>query len=249
MLRFRSLLLLLGLSMGASACVDTLPKDIQAQALVDRSRTTLAVFKAKDEKPNQLFRAQLQDAQGVLIFPQVLKGAFVFGGEGGDGVLVARNPDGTWGYPAFYTIGGGSIGLQAGGQTSQIILVLRSRKAVEAVVDNQGKFGGDLQLTLGTLGAGLEASTTTNLGADIVGFSQGAGLFGGVSLEGAAIARRTDLNHAYYGSDSTSKSIVLDNRFSNPDADVLRRELDTPPDMPPTLAPRQAGNAVTTPAG
>lgn len=232
-MRTPSLLLSLLVAALLSACVQTAPKDIEAQSLVDRSRATLALFKARTEKPNQYFRAQLEDAQGVLIFPQVVKGAFLFGAEGGDGVLVAKNPDGTWGYPAFYTLGGGSFGLQIGGQASELILVLRSRGAVQAVVNNQGKFGGDLQLTVGNVGAGLEAATTTNFGADIVGFSRAAGVFGGVSLEGAGIIRNVGLNKAYYGSEATSAGIVLNNTFSNPGADALRQELATPPNAPP----------------
>jgi SH3 domain-containing YSC84-like protein 1 len=210
---------------GLPGCVNSVPKDIEAQAMVDRSKTTLAIFKARMEQPNQLFRAQLEDAQGVLIFPQVLKGAFIFGAEGGDGVLIAKDANGSWGYPAFYTLAGGSFGLQIGGQAAEVILVLRSRNAVEAVVNNQGKFGGDLQLTVGTVGAGLEASTTTNLGADIVGFSHAAGIYGGVSLEGAGIIRRVDFDEAYYGQGATSAGIVLEHRLSNPSADPLRQEL------------------------
>jgi len=225
MLRARTLLLICLGFFGLSGCTNTVPKDVAAQALVDRSKTTLALFYARDEGPNQLFRAQLADAQGILILPSVLKGAFVFGAEGGDGVLLARDENGQWGYPAFYTLAGGSFGLQAGGQSSEIILVLRSKGAVSAVVNNQGKFGGDLQLTFGTLGAGLEAATTTNFGADIVGFARADGLFGGLSLEGAGIARRVDFNHAYYGSGATSRGIVLENRYQNPGADPLRQEL------------------------
>jgi SH3 domain-containing YSC84-like protein 1 len=227
-----ALLLLLTASAALPGCVQTAPKDIEAQSLVDRSKATLALFKARTEKANQLFRAQLEEAQGVLIFPQVVKGAFLFGAEGGDGVLVARNPDGTWGYPAFYTLGGGSFGLQIGGQASEMILVLRSRGAVQAVVNNQGKFGGDLQLTVGTVGAGLEASTTTNFGADIVGFSRAAGIYGGASLEGAGIIRNVAMNQAYYGRGATSAGIVLENRYSNPGAAALREELATPAARP-----------------
>jgi lipid-binding SYLF domain-containing protein len=224
----RSLVLVLFVT-AAGGCVQTVPPDIEAQALVDRSKATLATFKARKEKPNQLFRAQLETAQGVLIFPQVVKGAFLVGAEGGEGVMVAREADGGWGYPAFYTMGGGSIGLQIGGQAAEIILVLRSRDAVAAVVSNQGKFGGDLQLTVGAIGAGLEASTTTNLGADIVGFSRAAGIFGGISLEGAGLIRNVGMNQAYYGADATAENIVLENRWSNQGADPLRRELATPP--------------------
>ena len=106
-----------------------------------------------------------------------------------------------------------------------MILVLRTQRAVEAIVSNQGKFGADLQLTFGTLGAGMEAATTTNLGADVVGFANAAGIFGGVSLEGAGIVRRVDFNQAYYGPDATARGIVIEHRFTNPEADALRQAI------------------------
>ena len=219
-----------------SSCLQTAPRDIEAQSLVDRSKATLALFKSRQEKPNNVFRARLADAQGILIFPQVIKGAFLFGAEGGDGVLVARNPDGTWGYPAFYSLGSASFGVQVGAQAAEVILILRSRAAVHAVVRNQGKFGGDLQLTLGNVGTGLEAATTTNFGADIVGFSHAAGIYGGVSLEGAGIIRNVGMNQAYYGASATAAGIVLENRFSNLGAEALRQELATAPNVPPLPA-------------
>ena len=80
---------------------------------------------------------------------------------------------------------------------------MRSRKAVEAVLKHQGKAGADLGIALGSIGTGLEGSTTTNLAADIFAFSDAKGLFGGFSLEGTAIVRRNDLNREYYGADVT----------------------------------------------
>jgi lipid-binding SYLF domain-containing protein len=157
--------------------------------------------------------------------PEVIKGAFVIGAEGGPGVLLARDAAGNWGYPAFYNVGAGSFGLQIGGQSAQVILVLRSQGAVESVVFHQGKLGADAQLTVGHVGAGMQASTTTNVGADIVGFSRAAGIFGGVSLEGGLISRRDDLNQAFYGPGATPQAIVLQHRFSNPQADGLRAAL------------------------
>ena len=225
MRRLSILAVLLLVFLGLAGCVQNVPNDIAAQSLVDQSKAVVALFKARTETPNQLFRAQLDEAQGLLIFPQVVKGAFIFGAEGGDGVMVTRDADGVWGYPAFYTLGGGSLGLQVGGQSSQMILVLRTQRAVEAIVSNQGKFGADLQLTFGTLGAGMEAATTTNLGADVVGFANAAGIFGGVSLEGAGIVRRVDFNQAYYGPDATASGIVIEHRFTNPEADPLRQAI------------------------
>lgn len=219
--RFSALLMLAivgGCASGTSPSTD-------ANALVDASRWTVESFKTGQTDVDQAFRANLKTAQGVVIFPTSTKLAFVIGAEGGSGVLVARNADGTWGYPAFYTMGGPSFGLQGGAMSSETVLVLRSRGAVDAVINNQGKFGGDIQMIAGDFGRGVEASTTTNVGADVVGFSHGQGLFAGVSLEGSAIVRRNDLNSAYYGKGATAMAIIQDGRYTNAQADPLREVL------------------------
>ena len=93
------------------------------------------------------------------------------------------------------------------------------------MVENQGKFGAELGVTVGTTGAGVEGATTTNLGADIVVFSSGTGLFAGGSLEGSAFVRRNDFNAVFYGQGATPDGILFANRYANPKADGLRNAL------------------------
>jgi SH3 domain-containing YSC84-like protein 1 len=208
-----------------TACVQTVPDRTEAESLVARARWTVESFAMDPNDPAPLFRSELQNAHGVLIFPNLFKGAFLLGGEGGNGVLLTRDETGEWSSPAFYTMGSGSFGFQAGAQSSEVVLILRNQRAVEAVVYNQGKFGGDIQVTFGTLGAGIQGATTTAFGADIVGVARSVGLFAGFSLEGAALVRRNDLAAAYYGEPATPSQIVFDRQFVNPDADPLRRAL------------------------
>jgi SH3 domain-containing YSC84-like protein 1 len=215
----------LGLFLVLTACVQSIPDRTEAESLVARARWTIESFERDPNDPAPLFRSELKNARGVLVFPSLFKGALVFGGEGGNGVLLARNEAGEWSYPAFYTMGSGSFGFQAGAQSSEVVLILRNQKAVEAVVYNQGKFGGDIQVTFGTLGAGVQGATTTNLGADIVGVARSVGLYAGFSLEGAMLVRRNDLAGAYYEPGATPAQIVFERRYSNPDADPLRRAL------------------------
>ena len=219
------LVLLVLVALGFSACAKNVPLRSEAETLVDQARWTVEMFKERNEEPDRAFREALKDAHGIVVFPGVVKGAFIFGAEGGNGVLLARDTTGKWGYPAFYTMGAGSFGLQIGAEASEIVLVLRTLEALQAVVKHQGKLGGDIQMTMGQVGAGLEAATTTNVGADIVGFTHGAGLYLGVSLEGAVIARRNDLNEAYYGQGATPQTIVFESRFANLQADPLRLSL------------------------
>jgi len=194
-----------------------------SDALVMNSLKTLNIIKSREDMRS--FQPILRDAAGVAIFPAVYKAGFFVGAEGGNGIIMARDTKGNWGYPAFYTLAGGSWGVQFGGQRAGVVLVMRSREAVEAVLKHQGKAGADLGLAIGHMGAGYEGSTTTNLSADIVAYSDAKGLFGGISLEGTAIVRRNDLNREYYGADVTPASILIEHAHQNAQADGLRNSL------------------------
>lgn len=207
------------------ACALSLPPSTQSESLVEKARTTVETFKQRAERPNDIFRAELRTARGIIVLPGVIKGGFFVGAEVGDGVLLARDDTGAWGYPAFYTLGAGNLGIQVGAETSEVVLVLRSDEAVAAMVNHQGKLGTELEVTGGTLGAGIGAATTANVGADIVAFSKGVGLYGGGVIEGAVLARRKDLNEGYYGAGATPRAIVLERKHTNAHADSLRNAL------------------------
>ncbi len=195
-----------------------------APRIIDQSLDTLAAFRSNPDL--KVIDQHIPGAAGVMIFPHVVKGGFIGAAEAGTGVLLARTPQG-WSYPAFYVMGAGSVGLQLGIQDSAIVLILRNPDALLAVINNQGKFGADAGLIVGYKGIGYEGATTTNLGLDIIAFvGPGMGAFGGVSLEGAAIVRRNDLNEAYYGAGALPQGIVIDGRYSNAGADSLRARID-----------------------
>ncbi len=224
----RAVFLLLVLPFLVAGCTRPAPSRDDTVGLLDKALWTVETFKKRPETAMETFRRALEDAQGVAIFPGLIKAGFFLGAEGGNGVMLARNADGTWGYPGFYSLGAASIGFQFGGQVSEVILVLRSRGAVEALVEHQGKLGAGVELAAGTVGAGLEAAVTSNLGADILVFSQAAGLYGGASLEGAVLAKRVDMNEAHYGKGATPRAIVLEGKFTSPAADDLRAALAAP---------------------
>jgi len=157
-------------------------------------------------------------AKGVLIDPQVLKGAFLVGVSGGSGVLLAHDAKARkWGGPAFYTIGEASFGLQAGGQASEVILVALTDRGVTALLSTSAKLGADVGVALGPVGAGAEAATA-NLSADLVSYSRAQGLYAGISLEGAVVAARDGLNKAYYGKEVTPTAILVRHEATNPQA-------------------------------
>lgn len=170
------------------------------------------------------FRVHVKEAKGVLIIPQLLKGAFLFGLEGGNGVLFVRDEKtGVWSEPAFYETSAASFGLQAGAESSEAILIVQTVKGIESLLSSTVKLGGAVSAAVGTQGAGMEGSTSTNLGKDFVTYSRSKGLFVGVSFEGASIRTRDDLNEAYYGSPVRPSDIVLVRSVkANPQSKQLR---------------------------
>ncbi|MFM9843588.1 MAG: lipid-binding SYLF domain-containing protein [Dongiaceae bacterium] len=217
----RSLFLLLTLALVAG-CVQDTPSPTRQQELVDRARISfdkLVTHPDFAELPDYVRRAK-----ALLIFPSLVKGAFGVGGESGNGVLVARGPNG-WSDPAFYRIAAGSVGLQVGGQVSEVIFAVMSDKGLDALINNQFKFGGDMEVAAGPTGKSQGASTTLNFGADIYSFAMSAGLFGGVSLDGTAVLKRDDLNEGYYGKGATPYAILIERRFTNPNTGALKASL------------------------
>jgi lipid-binding SYLF domain-containing protein len=191
-----------------------------AQALVDRSRITLEEFLA-DEQMGPPLRSLLQRAQAVLIYPQVLRGAFVVGASGGSGTLVAQDAKTKdWAGPAFYTIGQASVGIQAGGDASQIVLVALTERGLTNLLTTSVTLGGNASVALGPVGAGA-AAATAGLSADIVSYSRARGAFAGISLEGAVVATRGRLNQAYFGKDVSPTDILVRRTVKNKNASGL----------------------------
>jgi lipid-binding SYLF domain-containing protein len=195
----------------------------EQQVLVDRATLTVQeiVLPADAKDP----KSMLRKARAAMICPQVLRISFFLGGAGGACVLVARDGNGSWSYPAFYGMGSGSVGLQIGLQDSAFVMMILTDKGLNAVLDSQFKIGGDVSIAIADMGAGLEGSTTSAVGADIVAFSKTRGLFAGVSLQGSLLSVRSDWNRAYYGADTGAREIVINMQGRNPGADPLREVL------------------------
>ena len=194
----------------------------QQQEVLDKARITFDKLITSVEFGE--LPGYMKNAKAILIFPELYKGGFVLGAEGGYGILSARGAQG-WSQPAFYDLVAGSVGLQIGGQVSEVVLTIMSDKALNAVLDNQLKFGGDMSIAVGPIGKGIGADTTTNMQADVYSFAKTAGLFGGVSFEGAGIIKKDDWNHAYYGQGATPRGIVMENKFKNPNTQALLSSL------------------------
>ncbi len=170
----------------------------------------------------------LRSAQGIAIFPDLLKAAFVFGGRYGVGVLLVRNPDRSWGNPVFFRLIGGSFGWQIGAQSTDVILVLNSIRSLDTICGGKFTLGADASIAAGPVGRQAEAGTDILLRAEILSYSRNRGLFLGVSLEGAAIQVDYGSTAAFYNVAGLLPMEILrnPNRMAPPIAAELRRVLD-----------------------
>ncbi len=163
----------------------------------------------------------LARSKGVLIIPSYNKASFILGGAYGDGVLLQRMPDGSgFGDPAFYRMTAGSIGLQIGMKSDEIVFMILTEKGLSAVLNDEFKLGANVGMSIGTIGAGAEAATTTHVGQDIVAYSKSSGLFAGGSLEGAVIRPRKDWNSAVYGVGNDDPQAIIQRNQLRPATNV-----------------------------
>lgn len=169
--------------------------------------------------------ALLKRARAVIVCPRVFRASFIFGGEGGACVMVARDGGGSWSSPAFFGLGSGSVGLQIGIQDATVMMMIMTDRGLQAVMTNQFTLGADVSMAVATIGAGLQGSTTTAAGADVVTVARSRGLFAGVSLAGSVLTHRPQEAQAYYGRSLSAPQIVVEMQAHNPGADPLRAML------------------------
>ncbi|HEV2705610.1 MAG TPA: lipid-binding SYLF domain-containing protein [Pyrinomonadaceae bacterium] len=140
----------------------------------------------------------LEKAEAVAVFPGVLKAAFIVGGRKGQGVITRRTANG-WSAPAFYNVGGGSVGLQVGGSKTDFVLLIMNEEGLKGLLEDKFEIGGEASIAAGPVGRTAGASTNATLDAGILTYSRSRGAFIGASLKGVAITPDNDLNESYYG--------------------------------------------------
>jgi len=161
----------------------------KGELLRDANRT---VNHLKSDPAFATAASMLRDAKAVYIVPHLVKGGFVFGAEGGSGVVLRRTGRG-WGEPKFYDMGSASFGFQAGLEKAELVFIINSDRALAGIEHGNFKLGGQAGVTVATLSSGAEGATTAH-GGDIVVWSSGTGLFGGVAFNGSVITPDKDLN-------------------------------------------------------
>ena len=212
---FVSIALMLGIAFNVSAASDDADEAAKAQVIVDGAVKTLDNF--WNDRTQTLYRENVAKAHALFIVPRLGKGGFIFGGSGGRGVVVARDREtGNWSQPAFYTVGSASIGLLIGAQESEVIYLMMSEASMHALLGTKIQVGGDSSVATGPVGVGIQAATT-----DVLSFSRGKGLYGGLSGEATVIQPDLDRNTAYYGKVVSSTEILLRNAVQNDDATAL----------------------------
>jgi len=212
----------IGLAIAAivSAMMDPVPvaAATEQEQLVEKASLTVEAF-AADPQQQELHR-WISRSKGLFIVPQILRGAFVFGGAGGGGVLLVHDEQtGEWSQPAFYNIGAVSFGLQAGADASELIFVVRTQRGLEEFYRSDFKLGADVGVSIGTLGSSASMEGIT---VDLISFGRTKGAFMGMALNGALIAVSDGSNEAYYGKPVRPAEILVKKTVSNPASARLR---------------------------
>ncbi|HTB94833.1 MAG TPA: lipid-binding SYLF domain-containing protein [Candidatus Sulfotelmatobacter sp.] len=171
--------------------------------------------------PDNLPRQVLDKAECVIVFPSVMKVAFGMGKEYGRGAMVCRTGkefNGPWGAPAMYALEGDSIGMQIGGEATDLILLVMNQKGVASILSSKIKLGGDASAAGGPVGRDASASTDLWMRAEILSYSRSRGLFAGISLEGSTLRQDKKANERVYGREITARTILLGNKVVIPRA-------------------------------
>jgi lipid-binding SYLF domain-containing protein len=173
----------------------------------------------------------MRGSSAIAIFPNTISAGIGIGGKYGQGIILVRDENnGKWMSPAIFTIAGGSIGWQLGGQATDFVLLFMNRRSVDGILDGQFKLGGDASVAAGPVGRAAEASTDIQLKGGILSYSRSRGLFAGVKLEGAVITQHWDGDEELYSKKLSAREIMLESKAKMPgSADALLKVLSKYP--------------------
>jgi lipid-binding SYLF domain-containing protein len=161
--------------------------------------------------PDNIPQDLIDKSECVLVFPSVLKGAFIVGGSYGRGAMVCRSGEhftGPWGAPSMMVLEGGSVGFQLGGQATDFVLLVMNTRGATALLDSKVKLGADIAAAAGPKGRDASADTDATLRSEILSYSRSRGLFAGVSLDGSSLRPDNEANEKLYGKKLTGGDIV-----------------------------------------
>jgi lipid-binding SYLF domain-containing protein len=169
--------------------------------------------------PDNIPQELLEKAECIIVFPSVLKAAFVVGGSYGRGAMVCRTGEhfnGPWGSPAMYALEGASVGFQLGGQATDLVLLVMNERGASSILSSKVKLGADASAAAGPKGRDASVNTDAYMRAEILSYSRSRGLFAGISLEGSTLRPDDDASADVYGRKITAREIVLGNKTAIP---------------------------------
>jgi SH3 domain-containing YSC84-like protein 1 len=185
----------------------------------DRIQNAATVLHEILNVPDNIPQDLLDKARCVIVFPSVVKAAFVVGGSYGRGVMVCRTGkefSGPWGAPAMMALEGGSVGLQIGGQATDFVILVMNNRGVDSLLHNKVKLGADASIAAGPKGRDAAAATDLAFRAEMLSYSRSRGVFAGVSLEGSTLRPDNDGNRRLYGKEASAVDIIAESKVEAP---------------------------------
>ncbi|MGO9571782.1 MAG: lipid-binding SYLF domain-containing protein [Desulfomonilaceae bacterium] len=187
------------------------------------------VVKSALEMPDRgIPRDLIQKCRGLAIFPAVVKVGLVFGVSFGSGIVFRRDENtGQWSKPVFFSIRGGSVGVQAGAQATDLVLLVMNEEGVEGLLEDKFTLGADVSVAAGPVGRQASAETNVRLDSGILSYSRSKGLFAGLALTGAVLEPDNGANEVYHGKGITAQDVFYEGKGSLSDnARLLIKTLD-----------------------
>lgn len=208
------------LSSVVALALAALPLSADNKKETERLENCGTVLKEVMDIPDDIPQELIDKAECIIIYPSVLKAAFIFGGSYGRGAMACRTGEhftGPWGAPTMMALEGGSFGLQLGGQATDFVLLVMNPRGARAILKSKVKLGADASAAAGPKGRTANASTDVTLRAEVLSYSRNRGLFAGLSLEGSTVRPDNDANEKLY------------NKKVEPDAIVFKGAVAVPP--------------------
>jgi lipid-binding SYLF domain-containing protein len=179
------------------------------------------IIKEVMDIPDNIPEDLIDKADCIIVFPSVLKAAFIVGGSYGRGAMTCRSGEhftGPWSAPTMMALEGGSVGLQLGGQATDFVLLVMNPRGAHSILSSKVKLGGDASVAAGPVGRTANASTDVTMRAEVLSYSRNRGLFAGLSLEGSTVRPDNDGNERIYGKKVEAESIVFKGAVAVPSA-------------------------------
>ena len=195
--------------------------DKQEEKITAATNVLTAFGEMKENIPSELLKV----TNGIIIVPKLIKAGFVLAGKRGKGVAMVKLADGSWSDPVFVTITGGSIGLQAGVQSEDLVLIFKNAATLQNMGKGSFTLGGDISVTAGPVGRSSSASTDYKMEAEVYSYSRSKGLFAGISLSGSSISVDEKANENFYGEPETSANIFSSSSNTSSSVNELKTTL------------------------